>query len=215
MIISIFIAHFNKEYKALLWGLFVVVPLELNHFFFHILQVWFYYQNGQIEGMPCWKNPNSILSESLYSISMVTAWWLLGKAAVYLIGFNVYNLCHFFFFMMQDIKKLKQTVQDLEEQLTEKNKTVKMQQQRLSDLKKTLQRELVRTHKPWRSLCLVKDPLIDHTRPGEDLEKCITIGMLIFKWTYLFYCVIFRYNWSLYSHISMNSQGDIDAMILM
>ncbi|XP_041481592.1 golgin subfamily A member 1-like isoform X2 [Lytechinus variegatus] len=43
---------------------------------------------------------------------------------------------------LQNQERLKQTVESLEQQLVDKNKTVKMQQQRLSDLKKTLQREL-------------------------------------------------------------------------
>ncbi|KAJ8038628.1 Golgin subfamily A member 1 [Holothuria leucospilota] len=42
----------------------------------------------------------------------------------------------------QKNQKLEDKVKELEEQLAERNKTIKMQQQRLSDLKKTLQREL-------------------------------------------------------------------------
>ncbi|XP_006818909.1 golgin subfamily A member 1-like [Saccoglossus kowalevskii] len=41
-----------------------------------------------------------------------------------------------------EINQLKKLVSELEDNLAEKNKTIKMQQQRLSDLKKTLQREL-------------------------------------------------------------------------
>ncbi|XP_078605952.1 golgin subfamily A member 1-like isoform X2 [Branchiostoma floridae x Branchiostoma japonicum] len=40
------------------------------------------------------------------------------------------------------VLELRKEVTDLEEQLADKNKTIKMQQQRLGDLKKTLQREL-------------------------------------------------------------------------
>ncbi|XP_003723291.2 golgin subfamily A member 1 isoform X2 [Strongylocentrotus purpuratus] len=43
---------------------------------------------------------------------------------------------------LQNQERLRQTVESLEQQLIDKNKTIKMQQQRLSDLKKTLQREL-------------------------------------------------------------------------
>ncbi|XP_064649505.1 golgin subfamily A member 1-like isoform X2 [Lineus longissimus] len=42
----------------------------------------------------------------------------------------------------EEIAKYKKATEDLEEQLAEKTKTIKMQQQRLTDLKKTLQREL-------------------------------------------------------------------------
>lgn len=40
------------------------------------------------------------------------------------------------------VKELKSVICDLESQLNDKNKTIKLQQQRLSDMKKTLQREL-------------------------------------------------------------------------
>ncbi|XP_071487344.1 golgin subfamily A member 1-like [Diadema antillarum] len=43
---------------------------------------------------------------------------------------------------LENQEKLRQSVESLEQQLADKNRTIKMQQQRLSDLKKTLQKEL-------------------------------------------------------------------------
>ena len=57
-----------------------------------------------------------------------------------------------------------------------------MQQQRLSDLKKTLQRELVRTHKhikKWATQFKI------HKLPVEGWEKCTTEGVWIFKCIHL------------------------------
>lgn len=42
-----------------------------------------------------------------------------------------------------DLKQLQKEKQDLEQQLTEKNKIMKQMQQRMLELKKTLQKELV------------------------------------------------------------------------
>jgi len=73
----------------------------------------------------------------------------------------------------EDLKKL---ISDLQSQLTERNKTVKLQQQRISDLRKTMQRELKMQSAGGASGTALAAPGINYGSSTEDLPSlCVDI----------------------------------------